>query len=163
MGQGRKILVIDDDPGSAAFVRHLLEDRGCEVRVASSIAEVLRGADDEPYYLVLVAVQAARLNGPDSLHTLARCHPQATISLMMKGEFPDETDRATTPAISLWEHQVESLLAATDEAHDSSVTASEDEYITRKEFQEFAARVDSFFGGLVRFMALYHLLMYEDK
>jgi CheY-like chemotaxis protein len=61
--QGRRILVVEDEPLSAELVRVLLDDMGFEARLATSGSEAVSLARDEAFALILMDFFLPVLNG----------------------------------------------------------------------------------------------------
>lgn len=164
MGEERRVLIVDADPKVVAFVSRLLEEHGCKITGARSIVDGLRRAGEETYSLIVVAIQAAYLDGLDQLHRLAECQPQAVVAVMVKGEIPDLRSKvAPLEATSLWERQLELLLTALGVDPGGAAQAlPTNRYITREELEDFAVKVDLFRLKLMRLLLDYQRLMHDE-
>jgi signal transduction histidine kinase/CheY-like chemotaxis protein len=68
--EGRRVLVIDDDPDARLLLRQFLEDAGCEVETAGSGTEGLRLAHARPPHLITLDLIMPRFNGYEVLEAL---------------------------------------------------------------------------------------------
>lgn len=77
--QGRRILVVEDEPLSAELVRVLLEDLGCDVGLATDGAEAVAQARDEAFALILMDFFLPILSGPEAV-AMIRSEAEAAAS-----------------------------------------------------------------------------------
>jgi excisionase family DNA binding protein len=88
---GPSVLIVDDDPGTRAFVRASLELEGFEVREASSAAEGLTALEDEPPDLILLDVMMPQMDGWEMLRRVQERHGVGEIPVVMFSGKVDET------------------------------------------------------------------------
>jgi two-component system, cell cycle sensor histidine kinase and response regulator CckA len=97
------VLVVDDEPHLAGAVERILGSAGYRVLVATSAAEALRLANDEPRIdLVLSDLAMPGASGADLTNRIRELRPETMIAFM-SGNAPDERDPARadgTPVIA---------------------------------------------------------------
>ena len=67
LGSDRRVLVVEDEPLSAALVRVLLEELGCHVTLAATGAEAVRFAKEEAFSLILMDFFLPDLSGLEAV------------------------------------------------------------------------------------------------
>jgi excisionase family DNA binding protein len=87
---GPSVLIVDDDPGTRAFVRASLELEGFEVREAGSAAEGLSALEDEPPDLILLDVMMPQMDGWEMLRRVQERHGVGEIPVVMFSGTVDE-------------------------------------------------------------------------
>jgi len=87
---GPSVLIVDDDPGTRAFVRASLELEGFEVREAGSAAEGLAALEDEPPDLILLDVMMPQMDGWEMLRRVQEKHGVGEIPVVMFSGQVDE-------------------------------------------------------------------------
>jgi len=91
----KKILVIEDDPGSLRLVEYILEQEGYLVLTATNGLEGLRKALKENLDLVVLDVMLPGIDGFEICHRL-RAEPQtAQLPILMLSAKAQEVDKAT--------------------------------------------------------------------
>ena len=79
----KKILVIDDNPGSLRLMRYTLEKKGYQVITASDGLEGLRKARDEHPDLIILDVMLPGLDGYEVCHRLRQKPETVTLPILM--------------------------------------------------------------------------------
>ena len=79
----KKILVIDDNPGSLRLMRYTLEKKGYQVITASDGLEGLRKARDEHPDLVILDIMLPGLDGYEVCHRLRQKPETVTLPILM--------------------------------------------------------------------------------
>jgi len=87
---GPSVLIVDDDPGTRAFVRASLELEGFDVREAGSAAEGLAALEDEPPDLILLDVMMPQMDGWEMLRRVQEKHGVGEIPVVMFSGQVDE-------------------------------------------------------------------------
>jgi two-component system KDP operon response regulator KdpE len=90
MSEGKRILIVDDEPRMRHFVRMNLELEGFRVSEASDGLEALRRVREEMPDLVVLDVEMPRLDGLETLAEIRRTSPVPVIMLTVRA---DEGDR----------------------------------------------------------------------
>jgi len=91
----KKILVIEDDPGSLRLIEYTLEQEGYQVLTAPNGLEGLRKALKENPDLVVLDVMLPGIDGFEICHRL-RVEPQtAQLPILMLSAKSQEVDKAT--------------------------------------------------------------------
>ena len=91
---GPSVLIVDDDPGTRAFVRASLELEGFEVREAGSADEGLRALEEEPADLILLDVMMPQVDGWEMLRRVQERHGVGEIPVVMFSGTVDEQSAA---------------------------------------------------------------------
>jgi excisionase family DNA binding protein len=91
---GPSVLIVDDDPGTRAFVRASLELEGFEVREAGSAAEGLAALEEEPPDLILLDVMMPQMDGWEMLRRVQERHGVGEIPVVMFSGQVDESPEA---------------------------------------------------------------------
>ncbi|MGH0031529.1 MAG: response regulator [Myxococcota bacterium] len=79
---GRRILVVDDDPGICHTLKEILEASGCRVRTAADGAEGLHCVEEEKFDLVLSDVVMPNMDGYELYMALQKDHPKLPVLMM---------------------------------------------------------------------------------
>ncbi len=91
----KKILVIEDDPGSLRLMRYTLEHEGYQVLTATNGLEGLRKARKEEPDLIVLDIMLPGMDGFEVCHRL-RAEPQtARLPILMLSAKAQEIDKAT--------------------------------------------------------------------
>jgi len=91
----KKILVIEDDPGSLRLTQYTLEHKGYEVLTASNGLEGLKKAQNEGPDLIILDVMLPGIDGFEICHHL-RAEPQtAKLPILMLSAKAREVDKDT--------------------------------------------------------------------
>jgi CheY-like chemotaxis protein len=83
--QGR-VLIVDDDPGTRAFVRASLETEGYDVIEAESGPEGLAAVEEEAPDLILLDVMMPQMDGWEVLRRVQERHGGAVPVVMFSGQ-----------------------------------------------------------------------------
>ena len=98
---GKKILVIEDDPGFLRYLGLVFDKEGFEIIAASNGLEGLRKARQEKPDLIVLDVMLPGLDGFEICHRLRSEEPTAKLPILMlsaKGQDADKTTAARVGA-----------------------------------------------------------------
>lgn len=84
-----RILVIEDEPKTGAYLKKGLEESGYRVDVASDGAEGLLLAQDEPYDVIVLDVMLPSMDGWSVLKALRATHPTPVLFLTARDDVAD--------------------------------------------------------------------------
>jgi CheY-like chemotaxis protein len=70
--QGRRILVVEDEPLNQEITRALLEDAGLQVDIVDDGMQALRRTREQAYDLILMDMQMPVMNGIESTRAIRR-------------------------------------------------------------------------------------------
>ena len=112
--QGRRVLVVDDNPASRRVLRYELSHWGCDVSVASTGAEalnVLREAalGNAPFELALVDRMMPRMDGIDVARELAAGPTPAQPRVILMTSLADSVDAAELQRIGVAERLIKPI------------------------------------------------------
>lgn len=91
---GRRILVVDDETTLGVLIREVLEERGCDVAVATSAAEGLALLDESPFDVALLDVALPRMSGLGLLGEIKKRCPDTEVVMMTSHTSADTVLRA---------------------------------------------------------------------
>jgi two-component system response regulator HydG len=80
--QGAFILVVDDDPGIAVTLQHVLAAQGYEVGIAHSGEEAITLAREKAFDLLFVDIKLPAMNGLETFLTIKEFQPQVAAIFM---------------------------------------------------------------------------------
>lgn len=89
-GQGRRVLVVDDDPKIAQFVSSNLQARGYDIVKAGDGEEALDKAQEAKPDLMLLDLSLPKIEG---LEVLRRLHPQRSFPIIILSALDDEASK----------------------------------------------------------------------
>ena len=81
--QPKKILIVDDEPDTVAFVRAVLEDDGFTFRSAADGEAALRLAREEKPDVIIMDVQMPRMDGFQAFYELRKDDATKSIPVIM--------------------------------------------------------------------------------
>ena len=98
MAAGRRLLLVEDDPGVASVAQELLEGLGFEVRTAENGPQALEGLQQEHFDIMLTdVVMPGGMTGIELAHQCARTWPHLRI-VLTSGYAGDDVDAALADA-----------------------------------------------------------------
>jgi len=77
-----KVLIVDDQPGMTETLADILEDKGCEVAMATNGFQALQHVAMHSVDMVLMDVIMPGMNGVDTFRALKRVSPQTPVVIM---------------------------------------------------------------------------------
>jgi signal transduction histidine kinase/ActR/RegA family two-component response regulator len=96
--QGKRILLVEDDPVSQMVTRILIEDTGLEVDVADDGLQAVELATKAEYDLILMDIQMPNLNGLDATEAIRRIPGRAQVPIIAvtANAFDEDRERCMT-------------------------------------------------------------------
>ena len=85
----RRVLLIEDEPSSAALLQHILQDEGYEVAGAKDGEEGLAAANREDFQAVVTDMKMPRVNGLEVINRLHVVRPQLPVILIRASSPPN--------------------------------------------------------------------------
>lgn len=79
---GERVLVVEDDAGSAAVVSMVCKDEGCEATIVASVAEALRVLPEISPSTLILDLSLPDGDGVEVLHEVGTHHPQTRVILV---------------------------------------------------------------------------------
>ena len=92
MPEKKKILIVDDEPQLAGFVKTMLETRNYEVISAADGVEGLQKAESEQPHLILLDLKMPKINGMEVLQSIRGCEDFADVPVVMLSSSDSEPD-----------------------------------------------------------------------
>jgi DNA-binding NtrC family response regulator len=89
MHERLRILVVDDDPGTAETLGDVLEAKGYEVEIASAGAQALALAEAKPQDVIFLDIKMPQMNGVEVLRRLKAMSPGTLVVMMTAYALPE--------------------------------------------------------------------------
>ncbi len=83
---GKRVLVVDDDPGVREVVRMMLESAGYHVSLASNGKRAMESLQKEPFDLILTDLVMPEQEGIETIKAIRRDYPDLKV-VAMSGAF----------------------------------------------------------------------------
>lgn len=88
MGNGRAVLIIDDEKGYRDFYRFMLEPLGYEVFAAEDGEQGLAMALERRYDVIFLDVHMPKMRGPEVLEKIKAQHPEQIVVIFSSSSDP---------------------------------------------------------------------------
>ena len=82
IGNGPRIMVVDDEPGMRLTLEGIIEDEGYDVVGVSDGYQAIQLAGEKPFALIFMDIKMPGINGVDAYREIKRVSPNTVVAMM---------------------------------------------------------------------------------